>query len=79
MSDRITPEIEPPPTSSEVHPSLSEPSLGVSADMKVVRPFAVGHRIGIRVGDPGLSSIMELGFVTKATVGTRNVKHMSGR
>ena len=58
-----------------MHPSLGKPSLGVSTDVKVFRPFAVGQRIGIWVGYPGLSSVMELGFVAQATVGTRNVKH----
>ena len=43
--------------------------------MKISRPFAVGQRIGIWVCYPGLSSVMELGFVTQATVRTRNVKH----
>ena len=75
MGDGIAPQVEPPATSSEVHPSLGKPPLGVGTDMKVFRPFAVGQRIGIRVGYPGLSSVMELGFVAQATMGTRYVKH----
>ena len=75
MSDRIAPQVEPPATSSEVYPALGKPPLGVGTDVKVFRPFAVGQRIGIRVGYPGLGSVMELGFVAQATVGTRNVQH----
>ncbi len=75
MSDCISPQVEPPATSSEVHPSLGKPPPGVGTDMKVFRPFAIGQRIGIWVGYPGLSPVMELGFVAQATVGTRNVKH----
>ena len=82
MGDGIAPEVEPPATSGEVHPSLGMPTLGIGADMKVFRPFDIGQCIGIRVTYPGLSSVMELGFVALATVGTRNVKHkifFSGR
>ena len=75
MGDGIAPQVEPPATSSEMHPSFGKPPLGVGTDVKVFRPFAVGQRIGIWVGYPGLSSVMELGFVAQATVGTRNIKH----
>jgi hypothetical protein len=75
MRDGIAPQVEPPATSSEVHPSFGKPPLGVSTDMKELRPFAVGQGIGIWVGYSGLSPVMELGFVAQATMGTRNVKH----
>ena len=75
MGDGIAPQVEPPATSSEVHPSLGKPPLGVGTDMKVFRPFAVGQRIGIWVSYTGLGSVMELGFIAQATVGTRNIKH----
>ena len=75
MGDGIAPDVEPPATAGEVHPSLSKPALGVGADVKVFRPFAVGQRVRIRVGNPGLSPVMELSFVAQATVGTGNIKH----
>src|ERR1700676_4281284 len=75
MGKGIAPYIEPPSASSEVHPPLGKPPPRVGTDMKPFRPFTVVQRIGIRVGYPGLSSVMELGFVAQATVGTRNVKH----
>ena len=75
MGDGIAPEVEPPATASEVHPSLGKPPLRIGADMKVFRPFAVGQRIRIRVGNPGLSPVMELSFVAQATMWTRNIQH----
>src|SRR5882672_1720854 len=65
-----------------MHPSFGKPSFWIGSDMKVFRPFGVGHRIGIRIGYPGFSSVMELGFVAKATMGTWDMKHktiFSGR
>ena len=75
MGDGIAPKIEPPATPGEVNPSFSIPSFGVRTDMKIFRPFAIAKCIGIRVGYAGLSSVMELGFVAQATVGTRDIKH----
>src|SRR5688572_20080473 len=75
MGDGIAPKVKPSSTSSEMHPPLGKPPLGVSADMKVFRPFSVAQSIGIRVCYSGLSSVMELGFVAQATVWARNVKH----
>src|SRR6185295_99129 len=71
VSDGITPQVEPPSTSSEVYPPLSKPTLGVGTDVKVFRPLSVGQCIGIWVGYPGLSAVMELGFVAQTTVGAR--------
>src|SRR4051812_42819807 len=76
MSDCITPEIEPPVTSGEVHPSLGKPPLRIGTDMKVLGPFAIVECIGIWITYTSLRPVMKLGFVSGATVGTRNVKHI---
>src|SRR5688572_786931 len=75
VCDRIAPKVEPSATSREVHPTLSKPALGISTDMKVFRPLAIGQGVRIWIRNSGLSAVMELGFVAQTTVRTRNVKH----
>ena len=71
----ITPHVEPSTTTGEMDPSFGEPTLRISTDIQVFRPFTIAKRIGIRVSYASLSSVMKLGFVAQATVWTRNVKH----
>src|ERR1051325_3315406 len=72
----IAPQVEPPATPCEMHPSLGKPTFRVCTYMKIFCPFAVGHGVGIRVSYPGLSSVTELSFIAHATVWTRNIKHI---